>query len=138
MAQVSEQNAEILRGVYDRWSRGDFNTTEVFDPLVLMVQRPEFPDSGNYLGLERVAEYMRGFLESWTQITIEAEELIDAGDSVVVAVLQRGEGSQSGAATELRYFHVWSFRGGKAIRLENFRERSEALAAVGLADGPGA
>lgn len=56
------------------------------------------------------------------------------GDNVVVAVLQRGEGSQSGAATEFRYFHVWSLRDEKVIRLENFRERSAALKAAGLSD----
>jgi ketosteroid isomerase-like protein len=59
-------------------------------------------------------------------------ELPDAGDSVVVAMLQRGVGGGSGVETELRYFHVWSFRGGKAIRLETFRERAEALEAVGI------
>jgi hypothetical protein len=51
---------------------------------------------------------------------------------VLVGVLQRGVGDESGAATEFRYFQVWSFRGRKVIRLENFRERAEALEAVGL------
>ena len=35
-------------------------------------------------------------------------------------------------AVEFRYFHVWSFRGGKVIRLETFRERAEAFEAAGL------
>jgi hypothetical protein len=51
---------------------------------------------------------------------------------VVAAICQRGVGEESGAATELRYFQVWSFRGGKVIRLEGFRERAEALEAAGL------
>ena len=53
---------------------------------------------------------------------------------MVAAVVQRGVGDGSGAATEFRYFHVWSFRGGKAIRIENFRRRAEALEAVGLSE----
>jgi ketosteroid isomerase-like protein len=100
----------------------------------LFVLRPEFPDAGTYLGRERIAEYMRGFLEPWSRITIEAEDFTDAGDSVVVAVRQAGVGEESGAATELRYFQVWSFRGRKVIRLENFRERAEALEAAGLSE----
>jgi ketosteroid isomerase-like protein len=56
---------------------------------------------------------------------------------VVAAVRQRGVGSGSGAATEFRYFHVWSFRGAKVIRLENFRERAEALEAAGLPEPGG-
>ena len=130
---MSQENIKVVRDVYELWSQGDFRTgVDVLDPLVLLVLRPEFPDAGTYLGPERVAGYTRGFLEPWMRITIEAEEIIDTGDSVVVAVLQCGVGGASGAATEFRYSHVWSFRGGKVIRLENVRERAEALEAVGL------
>ena len=130
---MSQENVEAVRDAYERWSQGDFRSAvDVLDPLVLFVLGPEFPDAGTYLGHERVAEYTRGFLEPWTRITIQAEEVIDAGDSVVAAVLQCAVGGGSGAATEFRYFHVWSFRGRKVIRLENFRERAEALEAVGL------
>ena len=130
---MPDEHVDALREVYARWSRGDFSASlDVADPLILFVLGPEFPDAGSYLGIEGLREYTRGFLEPWSRITIEAEEVTPAGDSVVVAVLQRGVGDESGIATELRYFQVWSFRGTRAIRLENFRERAEALEAVGL------
>jgi ketosteroid isomerase-like protein len=129
---VTADNESIVRSVYERWSEGDFNTNDVYDESVVLVMRPEFPDAGVYVGIEGVARYTRGFLEPWRRITIEADEITVAGDSVVVAVSQRGTGSASGAATEISYFHVWSFRGGKVIRFESVRERAEALAAVGL------
>jgi ketosteroid isomerase-like protein len=132
---MSKRNVEAIRGVYERWGEGDFRASvDLFDPLALLVMNPEFPDAGTYLGVESIAEYTRAFLEPWARITIEAEEIADAGDNVVVAVSQRGVGDASGAATELRYFHVWSFRGDKVIRLETFRERAEALEAAGLAE----
>jgi ketosteroid isomerase-like protein len=132
---MSETNVRAVEGVYERWSQGDFRASiDVLDPLVLLVMRPEFPDAGTYLGLDRLRDYTRGFLEPWTRITIAAEEITEAGDTVVVAVRQSGIGGGSGAPAELRYFHVWSFRGGKAIRLETFRERAEALEAAGLRD----
>ena len=125
----------MIERIYDHWGRGDFTVTpEVLDPHAILVMRPEFPDAGTYVGPDGIAEYTRGFLEPWTAITIEAEEVSPAGDSVVVAVLQRGEGEASGAVTELRYFHLWTFRGGKAIRIESVRERDEALAAAGISD----
>jgi len=130
---MSQENVETVRGVYERWGQGDFRAyVDVLDPLVVFVMRPEFPEAGSYLGLERLGEYMRGFLEPWTRLTMEAEEITDAGDSVVAAIVQRGVGDGSGAPTEFRYFHVWSFRGPKVIRLECIRERAEALEAVGL------
>jgi ketosteroid isomerase-like protein len=125
---------ETICRVYERWAEGDFQTTDHLDAQFLLVMRPEFPESGTYLGLQRLAQYMGHFLEPWDRITIDAEELIPAGDSIVAAVTQRGTGSGSGAATEFRYFHLWTFRGGKAIRLETIRERDDALAAAGLSD----
>jgi ketosteroid isomerase-like protein len=122
-----------VRDVYERWGRGDFRAgVDLFDPLVLFFVGEGFPDAGTYLGLERVAEYTRGFLEPWSEIAIEAEEIVEAGDRVLVAVRQRGVGGASGATTEFRYFHVWSFQGGNVIRLDNIRDRAEALEAAGL------
>jgi ketosteroid isomerase-like protein len=129
---VSQEIIETLRRIYERWSQGDFRTVEHLDPHFLLVMNPEFPESGSYVGLDRLAEYMSHFLEPWDRITIEAEELIPAGDSVVAAVLQQGAGIGSGAATDFRYFQVWTFRGEKAIRLETIREREDAFAAAGL------
>jgi len=130
---MSEENVEAIRAVYERFSKGDFRASlDVVDPHVLFVLPSGFPESGTYLGVARLVEYTRGFLEPWTRITIEAEDIVDAGDSVVTTVRQRGVGKESGAATELRYFQVWSFRGPRVIRIENFREQAEALEAAGL------
>ena len=131
---MSQENMEIVRGVYARWGEGDFRASmEVLDPLVLFVHPPPLPEPGTYLGVDQVREFMRGFLESWSPLTIEAEDITQADSgTVVVAVLQSGIGSGSGAKTDLRYSQVWSFRGGKVIRLENFREHAEALEAAGL------
>ena len=129
---MAGSHVEILRGVYERWAQGDFRAgIEFYDPQVVFIQRPEFPESGTYVGLDELAQYMRHFLGSWDRITIAAEDFIEAGDSVVVEVLQRGGGAESGAVTEFRYFHVWTFRGANVVRWENFRGREEALAAVG-------
>ena len=132
---MTEEHVEAIRSVYERWAEGDFRGgVDLFDPLITFVLGPGFPDAGDYHGIDEVAEYMRGLIEPWVRLTIEAEELIAAGDSVVAAVRQRGVGGTSGAATSLRYCQVWSFRGPKVIRLESFRERSDALAAVGLSE----
>ena len=132
---MSQENIETVRAVFDRWSEGDLRASvELFDPHVVLVLRPEFPDAGAYLGPEGVAAYTRSLLEPWTHLTIDAEEIVAAGDSVLVGVRQRGVGSASGIPTELRYFMLWSFRGRKVIRLESVRERAEALEAAGLSE----
>src|SRR4051794_18128785 len=133
---MSERSIEIVREIYDRWSEGDFRTPfEHMDENVVFILPLDLPESGTYFGRAALAEYSRGFLEPWTHVTIEAEELLPAGDSVLASIVQRAMGDASGAETELRYFQLWSLRGDKVIRLEAFRDRAEALAAAGLSDG---
>jgi ketosteroid isomerase-like protein len=130
---VSQENVETIRGVYARWSDGDFQgQRDLFDPLILFVIRPEFPNPGTYLGIERVAEYTRSLLEPWERLTIEAEEITEAGDTILAAVNQRGVGGGSGVSTGFRYFHLWSFRGTKVTRFESIRELADAREAAGL------
>lgn len=134
---MSQDNVERIRAVYERWGEGDFSASvELFDPQVLLVLGPEFPDAGAHLGTDAIASYMRGLLEPWTRFTIDAEEIVPAGDSVLVAVWQRGVGMGSGVSTELHYFMLWTFRGRDVIRLESIRERAQALEAAGLRGRP--
>jgi len=135
---MSQENMETVRAIYERFGEGDFRASaDLLDAHVVLVLGPEFgpdfPGGGTYLGAEGVTAYTRdNLLGPWADFTMEAEEILAAGDSVLVEVRQRGVGRTSGVPTELRYFTVWSFRGRKVIRIESFRERAEALEAVGL------
>jgi ketosteroid isomerase-like protein len=132
-ARVPGRNADVVRAIYDEWGRGNFRAgTELYDPHVMLVLRPEFPDAGAYVGPEEVRGYMRRFLAEWTDAAIEAEEIVDAGDSVAVAVHQHGTGTGSGAPVAMRYWQVWTFRGDSVIRIESIEGREEALAAAGI------
>jgi uncharacterized protein len=132
---MSQENVEIVRLVYDGWSKGDFREpARLFDPHIVFVLHPGFPEPGAYFGFERFIEYSRGLLEPWEKLTIEADEVIEVGSAVLASVHQRGVGRHSGAVTELRYFHLWSLRGPKVIRFDGFRERAQALEAAGLSE----
>jgi ketosteroid isomerase-like protein len=138
---MAQANVDVVRAVYERWGEGDFRSTaDLLDPHVVLVLDPKFaasiigpsPDHDAYYGVEAVAAYTRAILEPMRRMTMEAEEIIEAGDSVLVAVRQQGIGRASGVPTETRYFTLWTFRGGKAIRLESFTDRAAALEAAGL------
>src|SRR5262245_37985734 len=71
---------------------------------------------------------------------IEVEELIVAGDSVVVFHRASGRGRASGVEVEgLPTWGIYTMRGGKVIRIDHPANRAEAFAAVGLSgqDGHG-
>jgi ketosteroid isomerase-like protein len=130
---MSQENVDALRAVYDEWGNGNFRAgVDLYDSEVVFVQGAGFPESGAYHGREGIRRYMRTFLETWARLTIETDDFLEAGDTVVAEVVQRGAGKGSAAPGEFRYFHVWSFRGRKVIRLEAIRNREDALEAAGL------
>jgi ketosteroid isomerase-like protein len=136
---MSAENVEIVQAIYERWGEGDFRASaDLLDRHVVLVLGqafgPDDPDAGAYHGIEAVAQYTRRMLEPWKDFTQEAEEIVAAGNSVLVGVRQRALGKTSGVPTEMNYFTLWTFRGRRVIRIESFRERAEALEAAGLSD----
>ncbi len=122
-----------MRRIFDGWGRGDLRAgVEHFDPHVLLVLRPEFPEAGTYCGPDEIRGYTKQLLSAWDEFAMAGEEFIEAGDSVVVSVRQHGTGAESAVPVEHRYYQVWTFRGRAVIRIESVWDRAEALDAVGL------
>jgi ketosteroid isomerase-like protein len=132
---MSEQNLELVRSIYDRWSQGDFVTPAgLYTEDTVLVVRPEFPDNGTFTGLEEIGGYMRGFLAAFDAVTIAAEDLTGEGDGVVADVHQVATGKGSGIPVEMRYFQAWILHDGRVKRFESIEERADALAAAGLSE----
>jgi ketosteroid isomerase-like protein len=69
-----------------------------------------------------------------TRYRMSPEEFIDAGDDrVFVFSREGGRGRGSGAEVETHpTAHLWTLRDGKAIRMQSYWERADALEAAGL------
>jgi ketosteroid isomerase-like protein len=67
---------------------------------------------------------------------LEVEEMIDAGDRVLVVVRDRAVGRASGVPVEAGHIAVWTLAGGKVTRLRTFEpnDRKRALEAAGLSE----
>ena len=72
--------------------------------------------------------------EGFASDRVEAEEIVDAGDRVVVMVHHSGRGRTSGIEVDQRYAMVWTVRDGRVMRMDLYPTRAEALEAVGLAE----
>ena len=77
---------------------------------------------------------MTAWVESFEGHTIEATEIIDAGDKVFVAILQRGRPRGSQTVVEGHWWSVLTVREGVLTRGEVFPERTQALEAAGLSE----
>ncbi len=74
---------------------------------------------------------MMAMLDVMEEPQIEAGEIIDAGETVVIAIRISGRGRGSGIGVEADWFHVVTERDNKAVRIEWHRSRDEALEAAG-------
>jgi ketosteroid isomerase-like protein len=125
---VPSEKVKLLEWVYDCWGAGDFHTEETYAPEFTVTMGKDFPDAGIHSGREGVAAYMKSFLDPWQRLTIEAEDLVEAGDRVLARVLQSGTGLTSGIEVELRYFQLWSFSGTRPVAMETIMSEDEARA----------
>jgi ketosteroid isomerase-like protein len=56
------------------------------------------------------------------------------GDTVLAETVQHAKGRVSGIEGEISYFILFTFRGGKIVRMESVMHRAEALEALGLSE----
>ena len=74
------------------------------------------------------------YSEAFEYFRMEPERFIETTDQVVVFVRSSARGRGSGIQVEVRPAHVWTMRGGKAVRVVAFPERERGLAAAGIAE----
>jgi ketosteroid isomerase-like protein len=97
-----------------------------------------YPDiAGIYHGHDGVRAYWRNWLSAWSDLEFEIQDVVDAGDEVVLlGGNQRQWGRHTGLETKVAPWGiVFTIRDGKVIRARVFAEQTSALEAAGLTDG---
>ena len=130
---MSQENIEILRGLYERMPREGLEATiDLFDPEVIWEDLDALPGASTYRGHDGLRQAFGLFYDAFGDLDFEAEELIDAGDAVVVAHRWRGTGATSGTPIDQVTWNVFWLRDGLLTRRRAFQSREAALEAAGL------
>jgi ketosteroid isomerase-like protein len=130
---VSEADIETLRGGYAAFGQGEWQSLfNAADPDFELETASRSPNAGTYRGLEEARRFFEDLFTPFEEIVPEPQKFFDRGEriAVVLKVTIRPKGST--ATLENRIGHLWTFRDGKAIRLEIFPEREKALEAIGM------
>jgi len=93
-----------------------------------------FPEAVTYHGPEQVGEFLREWASGFDDFGFEADEIVDAGECVLVLLHQWGRGKETGARVESRTWQVFNFQDGKVTRCRGYATKAEALEAVGLSE----
>lgn len=129
---MSHGNVELVR----RGMQSVETFWELLDDHVVwdLRDRPFLDLDDVYVGRDAVIKASRHYWGTWDGYQLDAEELIDAGSSVVLTVHERGRGRGSGVPFDEKWAQVWTFSRGRIVRWETFPDRASALAAAGLSE----
>jgi ketosteroid isomerase-like protein len=132
---MSRENVEIVRSIYAKWERGDYNSTDWQHPEVEFVMA-DGPNPGRWSGASGISEAWGDFLSAWEDFRQVADAYRDLDDERVLVLLHAsGRGKTSGLEVEpigskaAVLFHI---RDGRVTKIVLYFDRTAALEAVGL------
>jgi ketosteroid isomerase-like protein len=107
------ESEEVVRRIYDAW-RERRTTRDFIDPDIEYVNPPDAVEPGTTTGRATFSKV----LEIFPNVVYEPQEIVADGERVVVEGVMRASGDASGITTETRMRHIWTVRGGRAVRFE--------------------
>ncbi len=134
---MSQENMEVIRGMYESFSRGDVSAV-----LGQMHQQIEwrqaenfiYADRSPYVGPQAVLEGVFARIGSeWDGFAAQVEELLDAGDTVVALGRYGGTCKATGNAQDTQFVHVWRVKDGKAVRFQQYANTLHVARVMGTA-----
>jgi ketosteroid isomerase-like protein len=129
---MSQENVELVRSGYA--APEPLSTfAERIAPDVEFDFTAVYPDRPVFRGTDAVRRFIETGGPWGGAIHFEPERFFDVDhERVLVFVRATAVGQLSGVATEARAAHEFTLRDGLLVRFKAYRDRSEALEAVGL------
>ena len=136
---MSEENVESIYRAMEALSRWDIDgALAEADPEIEWIPNKDFPIGPGeiYRGHDELRRwYQEWFIEAWEESSVEAEDVVAAGDNCCVYTAHiQGRGKASGIEIDMRVHDVVLFRDGKWLKRTSYMDRSEALKAAGLSE----
>jgi ketosteroid isomerase-like protein len=132
---MSQENVEIARRVNAAINCGDIESiSELLHHDIAWWDRADDLNATVHRGRDGFRTALVELADDIADLRVEVKEYIDAGDYIVTPVRVTGRGQISGATFEEDEVHVVKLRNGKITELREYRNRAEALKAVGLAE----
>lgn len=129
-------NASLIRGIYDAFARGDIaDVLGRMSPNIVWNEAENFPyaDGNPYLGPQAVAAgvFARCGGE-WDGFAVAVDEIIDAGDTIVVTGRYKGRYKATGIEQNTQMAHIWRVSGGKAVRFQQHADTLQVARVSGI------
>ncbi len=131
---MSSDTVELVRRSMEAFARGDFEEAfAAHAPETEWHTASDEPDAQVYRGIDGLRRFVAAIEELWErrfEDLMEFEDFIDCGDWVVVPWHARVRGRTSGVSVGVSETYAVRVRDGRIVRVEEYRDRAEALARV--------
>ena len=131
---MSQRNVELVRAAMaDYNEKGPEAILALIDSDFVAVVPPSLsvePDT--YRGFEGMRRYFELWSEVMDDVRFLPKEFIDAGDRIVVPFRVVARSRETKLELEQHAVHVWTLRDGRALSVEAYPTKAEALRAVGI------
>jgi ketosteroid isomerase-like protein len=127
-------NADLVRGVYDAFGKGDVPAVLGAMAEKIDWREPEFSPYQEASTPQEVAERVFGpVIGDFPDFSVTPSEIHDAGDVVVALGTFRGTSAATGGKLDVTYAHVWRLQDGKIVGFRTYNESLGWLKALGKA-----
>jgi ketosteroid isomerase-like protein len=129
---MSEENVERVREGYEFVDREHEPVFDLLHPDIRWHTRADLPDAATHRGHDGARTLMAEWFGAFDDLRVDVEELIDAGDRVVVVLRLHGRVRGSAHEVDMSETHVLTMRDGKVTEVHEYPTKAEALKVVGL------
>jgi ketosteroid isomerase-like protein len=128
------KNADAVRVAYNAMDHGDMGPYfALFDDEAEFREPGSLPYGGTYHGHDGLQRLVGVIGELWDETHFEIDELLEAGDYVVVVARVRSRSRNTGDEVDQPIVEVLRFRNGKIISAQAQTDTARFLQALGLA-----
>jgi len=135
---MSEADVELVARMFREFVNRDPSDDEswrvardLLDPDFEYSEDPDWPGSSTYHGVDAFEQVVRGYAEAFREMRLDAEEIIDAGDRVLVLIHWWARG-ESGVEAVMDQAGIFTVRDGRVASWQVIFDRDRAFEAVGL------
>jgi uncharacterized protein len=121
------QNTDAINGAYQAFASGDVpSIVAIVDDGADWVCPASLPQGGSFKGPDGAAQFFQGLGESWQELNVELDDLLDAGDHVIG--VGRGSGTlKDGDSAGYAFTHLFTMRDGKIAAFHEYADPDETL-----------
>jgi ketosteroid isomerase-like protein len=125
----SSANRELVQRMLQAYLAQDEEALRaIINPEGEIYGDPGIVNAGTYRGYDGFRQWVQQWEDAWDEISYELGELIDIGDTVVVAPVHVvGRGAGSGVEIDSVFGWMYEFRDGRAVRFHVYPTLDSAL-----------